>query len=75
MVEEVLAAVAAAGISHGSCHKILSDDLNMSPVTQHNVPCVLMQDQQDNRMSTFIVLMDSADNDGTFLNRIITGHV
>jgi hypothetical protein len=30
--------VAAAGISHGTCHKILSDDLNMSHVTQHSVP-------------------------------------
>jgi hypothetical protein len=27
MVDEI---VAAAGISHGTCHKILSDDLNMS---------------------------------------------
>jgi hypothetical protein len=35
---------AAAGISHGTCHKILSDDLNMSRVTQHSVPRVLMQD-------------------------------
>jgi hypothetical protein len=29
MVDEI-AAAAAAGISHGTCHKILSDDLNMS---------------------------------------------
>jgi hypothetical protein len=28
MVDEI--AAAAAGISHGTCHKILSDDLNMS---------------------------------------------
>jgi hypothetical protein len=38
----------------------LSDDLNMSRVTQHSVPRVLMQDQRDDCMS--------ADKDGTFLN-------
>jgi transposase len=43
--------IAAAGISHGTCHKILSVDLNMSRVTQHSVPRVLRQDQRDDRMS------------------------
>jgi hypothetical protein len=71
MVDEITAA--AAGISHGTCHEILSDDLNMSHVTQHSVPCVLTQDQCDIRMSICRVLIDSADKDGTFLNCIITG--
>jgi hypothetical protein len=31
----------AAGISHGTCHKILSGDLNMPHVTQHSVPRAL----------------------------------
>jgi hypothetical protein len=31
MVEEI---AAASGTSHGTCHKIVSDDLNMSRVTQ-----------------------------------------
>jgi hypothetical protein len=44
MVDEI---ARAAGISHGTCHKILSDNLNMSRVTQHSVPCVLTQDQHD----------------------------
>jgi hypothetical protein len=53
MVDEIVAAAAAAvGISHGTCHKILSDDLNMSHVTQHSVPRVLIQDQRDDRMSS-----------------------
>jgi hypothetical protein len=30
---------AAVGISHDTCHKILTDDLNMSCVTEHCVPC------------------------------------
>jgi hypothetical protein len=70
MVDEI---TTAAGISHGTCHKILSDDPNISRVTQHSVPCVLSQNQRDHRMSIFSDLIDSADKDGTFLNQIITG--
>jgi hypothetical protein len=66
MVDEI--AVAAAGISHGTCHKILSDDLNMS-----HVPRVLTQDQCDGCMSICGDLLDSADKDGMFLNWIKTG--
>jgi hypothetical protein len=29
---------AAIGVSHGTCYKILTDDLNISSVTQHTVP-------------------------------------
>jgi hypothetical protein len=57
MADEV---AAAAGISHGTCHKILSDDLNMSRVTQHSVPLVLTQDQHDDHMSICGDLIDSA---------------
>jgi hypothetical protein len=57
---------AAAGISHGTCHKILSDDVNMSRVTQHIVPCVLTQDQRNDRMSICGHLIDSADKDERF---------
>jgi hypothetical protein len=41
---------AAAGINHGTCHKILSDDMNMLHVTQHSIPRVLTQDQRDDHM-------------------------
>jgi hypothetical protein len=67
------AAAAAGGIKHGTCHKILSDDLNMSRITQHSVPCVLTQNQRDDRMSISDDLIDSADKDGTSLSRIIKG--
>jgi hypothetical protein len=59
----------AAGISHGTCHNILSDDLNVSRVTQHSVAHVLMQHRCDDRMSTCGDLINSADKDGTFHNR------
>jgi transposase len=64
----------AAGISHGTCHKILSDDLNMARVNQHSVPCVLKQERRDDRVSTCGNLIDSADRadkDGSFPNPII----
>jgi hypothetical protein len=72
MVDEI--AAAAAGTSHGTCQKILSDNLNMSRVTKYSVvPRVLIQDQRNDRMSICGDLIDGADKDGTFLNRIITG--
>jgi transposase len=63
---------AAAGISRGTCHKVLSD-LNISRVTQHSVQRILTQDQRDDRMSICGDLIDSTDKDATFLNRIIIG--
>jgi hypothetical protein len=71
-VDEI-AAAAAAGIRLGTCYKILCNVLNMSHVTQHSAPCVLMQYQRGDHMSICGELIDSADNDGMFLNRIITG--
>jgi hypothetical protein len=47
----------------------LSDDLNVSRVTQHSVPHVLMQDQCDDLMSICGDLINSADQDGTYHNR------
>jgi hypothetical protein len=35
---QTLDEVTTTGISHDTGHKILSDDLNMSCVTQHSVP-------------------------------------
>jgi hypothetical protein len=68
-----VAAAAAARISHSTCHKILSDDLNMSRVTQHSTPRILTQGQRDDSMNTCSDLIDCDEKDVTFLNRIITG--
>jgi hypothetical protein len=57
MVDEI---AAAAGISHGTCHKILSDDLNMSYVMQHSVPGALTQNKHDDCMSICGDLINSA---------------
>ena len=53
---------ATVGVSHGECFKILTDDLNMSHVTQHIVPRILAQDQRDNRMTICCDLITNADD-------------
>ena len=60
---------ATLGVSYVTCYKILTDDLNMSSVTQHSVPLILTQDLRDNRMTLCGELISSADDDPTFLNR------
>ena len=64
---------APVGVSHGTCYKILTDDLNKSRVAQHNIPCILTQDQRDECMTICGDLISRADDDQMFLNRIITG--
>jgi hypothetical protein len=41
--------VAATGISRGTSHRILFDDLNKSRITQHSVPLFLTQGQRYDR--------------------------
>ena len=65
-VDDIAAAVV---MNHGTCHKILTYDLNMSHVTQHRVPCTLSQDQRDDRMAICGDLVSSADQDRKFLNQ------
>jgi hypothetical protein len=62
----------AAWISHGTCPRILYDDLNMPHTTQHSVPRILSRDQRDDCMSTCTDLIDSAYKDGMFHNQVIT---
>jgi hypothetical protein len=57
----------------GACHRILSDDLNISHFTKHSVPYILTLYQCDDCMNSCGDLIDNAGKNGTFLNRIITG--
>ena len=56
-----LAAAAAEKVSHSTCYKILTDDLNISRVTQHSVLRILTQDQLNDRMTICGDLIISAD--------------
>ena len=63
---------AAIGASHGASYKIPTDDLNMSRLTYHSVPRILMQDQHDDSMKICGIMISNADEDPTFLNGIVT---
>ena len=67
------AIVVGISLSRPRCCKILTDDLNMSRVTKHSLPRILTQNQRDYRMTIYGNLVNSADEDPTFLNWIITG--
>ena len=45
----------AVGVSHATCYKILTDDLNMSRVTQPSVPHILTQDHHVMIARRFVV--------------------
>jgi hypothetical protein len=72
-LSQMVGEIAAAGMSHGTCHKILTDDLNMLSVSEHCVPHILTQDKRDERMSICGDTINSADKDGMFFNQIIIG--
>ena len=59
---------ACVRVSHGTFYKILTDDLNMSRVTQHSVPRILTQDQRDDCMAICGDLISNADHDPIFHN-------
>ena len=50
------------GISHGTCHKILTEDLEMQRV-----------DQKQQRLDICLDLRENAANDPIFLSNVITG--
>lgn len=62
-----------AGISVGSCHAILTEDLGMHRVCQHIVPRMLTADQAQQRQEVCGDLISSADKDPHFLKKIVTG--
>ena len=62
-----------AGISVGSCHAILHENLGMRRVCSHIVPRMLTADQAQQRQEVCGDLMSSADRDPQFLKKIVTG--
>lgn len=61
------------GISKGSCHTILCDVLNMHRVCQRFIPHALTEEQQEQRANLAQDLIEKADEDPTFLEKIVTG--
>ena len=61
------------GISHGTCHKILTEDLKMQRVASKFVPRLLSVDQNQQRLDVCLDLKENATNDPSFLSNVITG--
>lgn len=61
------------GISHGSVHSILHNDLNMHRVCLHMVPKMLSPEQKEMRVTMSTDLIAMTDADDSFLRKIVTG--
>jgi len=61
------------GISHGSIHAILSDDLKMRRVSAKSVPRQLTTDQMECRMMVAGDLFEKSTQDQKFLTKIVKG--
>ena len=61
------------GISIGSCHHILTEELKMHRVAAKFVPRLMTSDQQAHRVQVCQDLLDHSENDKEFLSKIIIG--
>jgi len=61
------------GISHGTCHKILTENLKMRRVASKLVPKLLSVDQKQQRLEVCLDLKENAANDPSFISNVITG--
>ena len=61
------------GISVGSCHHMLTEELKMHRVAAKFVPRLMTSDQQAHRVQVCQDLLDHSENDKEFLSEIITG--
>ena len=57
------------GISHGSCHKILTEDLKMRCVASKFLPRLLSVDQKQQRLDFCLDLKENSANDPSFLSK------
>ena len=66
--------VGEVGISTGSVHIILTEDLAMRRVSGKFVPKLLVEQQKQLRLKIAQDLHDCANSDSDFMKTIITGH-
>uniref|UniRef100_A0A1B6MJV2 Mos1 transposase HTH domain-containing protein n=1 Tax=Graphocephala atropunctata TaxID=36148 RepID=A0A1B6MJV2_9HEMI len=69
-IDEILSKV---NLSHGSVHTILHDHLNMHRICLRMVPKMLTPEHKEQRMIMAGDLIDAADADPNFLQKIVTG--
>ncbi|XP_025405831.1 protein GVQW3-like [Sipha flava] len=61
------------GISIGTCHSILSDELGMKRVSAKSMPKLLTKEQMEHRVEVCLDLKNRVSNDSSFIKSIITG--
>ena len=61
------------GISHGTCHKILTEDLKMRHVASQFVPRLLSVDKNSNDLTFALTSKKNAANEPTFHSNVIMG--
>jgi len=61
------------GISIGTCHSILSDELGMKRVSAKLVPKLLTEEQKEHRIEVCLELKNRDSNDPSFIKSIIPG--
>ncbi|KAL7633988.1 UNVERIFIED_CONTAM: hypothetical protein RMT77_015949 [Armadillidium vulgare] len=61
------------GISHGSCHRIVRDDLQMRSIFGKHVPKILTQKQKEHRITICKKLQEEVINDSNFLSKVVIG--
>ena len=69
-VQEIVAEV---GISTGSVHSILTEDLNLQRVSSKFVPKLLTEQQKEPQKEISEDMLDLANHDPEFIKTIITG--
>ena len=57
------------GISHGTCYKILTEDLKMRRVASKFVPRLLSVDQKQQRLDVCLDLKENVANNTTFFRK------
>ena len=61
------------GISYGTYHKMLTEDLKMRHVASKFMPRLLSVDQKQQRLDVCLDLKENAANDLSFLSNVIMG--
>jgi hypothetical protein len=62
-----------SGISYGVCQEILTENVNMHRTAAKFVPWLLKNDQKQWRANMCLELQEKANEDPTFITRIIMG--
>jgi hypothetical protein len=60
------------GINYGVCQEILTENLNMCRIAAQFVPQLLTNDQKQQHVNMCLKLREKANEDPTFISRIIT---